>query len=534
MNSQTPYLSMKATSEIVRYLKINVDQFLKQTGLSLVAIACVPAPCAAVRAEPIPVVVPTPGLETLPCSASSVEPEPSELETPGAGAAPQESEAGWQLPPVVRRPEFLRRRPLIPDFLLKDKREGRFVTAVPALGWDQQAGFNLGVVGFLFDNGTKDDPFFRTTPYRQQISVTALGALSGLQRYGATVDQPNIFASPYSVRAGVQYAVDPLNNYFGIGRASMQHFNFPGQPGRFFDTYDGYQNALQKEVNGLAYTKYDLYETRETAFGMVVERDVFGGIVRPLVGVSVRYVDIRDFTGSSVDAENSSGHDVTATEQPTRMHTDCQAGKISGCHGGFDNVLKLGVSLDTLDFEPDPYSGVLAQAVAELSTKALGADFDYQRVTVSTSGYRTIFPDVARLVLAGRALYSMQFGNVPFFSVPTLAFNTRDRRGLGGFETMRGFVDRRFVGDSAVLVNAELRWSIFDGGYIWGQHLRPMLAPFVDAGRVFSGTQLQLDGWRADYGVGFRLIWNLVTTVSFDYGISSEGQIFQMALGYAF
>jgi hemolysin activation/secretion protein len=99
---------------------------------------------------------------------------------------------------------------------------------------------------------------------------------------------------------------------------------------------------------------------------------------------------------------------------------------------------------------------------------------------------------------------------------------------------MRGFVDRRFVGESAVLVNAELRWSIFEVGYVWGQHWRPMLAPFVDTGRVFDGTQLRFDGWRADYGIGFRLIWNLVTTLSFDYGISSEGRIFQMALGYAF
>jgi outer membrane protein assembly factor BamA len=216
------------------------------------------------------------------------------------------------------------------------------------------------------------------------------------------------------------------------------------------------------------------------------------------------------------------------------MHTDCELGVITGCHGGFDNVLKLGISLDTLDFEPDPYSGVLAQAVAELSTRALGSGFDYQRVTVSTSGYQTVFPNVARLVLAGRGLYSMQFGSVPFFSVPILAFNTSDRRGLGGFATMRGFVDRRFVGESAVLVNTEVRWSLFDGGYLWGQHLRPMLAPFVDAGRVFDGTQLQFNGWRADYGIGFRLIWNLVTTVSFDYGISREGQIFQMDLGYAF
>jgi hypothetical protein len=58
----------------------------------------------------------------------------------------------------VLRPDFLSRRPLIPDFLLNDKREGRYITAVPAIGWDQQAGLNLGVVGFLFDNGKKEDP----------------------------------------------------------------------------------------------------------------------------------------------------------------------------------------------------------------------------------------------------------------------------------------------------------------------------------------------------------------------------------------
>ncbi len=510
-------------------------QPLGQPGRILVATAYVLALWGIALAEPTPTAGPTPSLEAPPPgSPSGPVLEPGQPQGPAPGAAPSTGEVGWQLPPLVPRPDFLRRRPLIPDFLLKDKREGWFVTVVPAIGWDQQAGFNLGLVGFLFDNGKKDDPFFRTTPYRRQISVTALGALSGLQRYGATLDQPNIFDSPYRLRADVQYAIDPLNNYFGIGRASMQDFNFPGAPGQFFDTYDGYQNALQREVDGYAYTKYDLYETRETSFGVAVERDMFGGIVRPLIGIGVRYTDIRDFTGSRVDAENSSGDDVKAIEQPTRMHTDCQAGVITGCSGGFDNILKLGLSLDTLDFEPDPYSGVLAQVVAELSAKELGSDFDYQRVTFSASGYKTVFPNVARLVLAGRGLYSMQFGNVPFYSVPILAFNTRDRRGLGGFATMRGFVDRRFVGESAVLVNMELRWSLFDGGYVLGQHLRPMLAPFVDAGRVFNGTELRLGGWRADYGIGFRLIWNLVTTVSFDYGMSSEGQVFTMDLGYAF
>ncbi len=45
---------------------------------------------------------------------------------------------------------------------------------------------------------------------------------------------------------------------------------------------------------------------------------------------AVRYTELRDFTGSRVDAENSSGDDVRATEQPTRMHTDCRAEVITG------------------------------------------------------------------------------------------------------------------------------------------------------------------------------------------------------------
>jgi outer membrane protein assembly factor BamA len=434
----------------------------------------------------------------------------------------------------VPRPDFISRRPFIPDFLLKDKREGHFVTGAPGISWDQQAGLTLAVVGFLFDNGKKDDPFFRTAPYRQQIAVTALGSFAGQQHYTAALDQPYIFDSPYRLRGAVEYEIDPLNNYFGIGRVSMQDLHFPGASGKSFSTYDGYQNALRREANGLAYTEYDKYESNQTTFGATVERDLFGGIVRPLVGLRVRYTTISDPTGHRVDAEDASGHSLRATEQPTRMHTDCLAGVITGCQGGFENLLTLGFSVDTLDFEPDPYNGELAQVVAEFSGKALGSDFEYQRVTFSTTAYRAMFPNLARLVFAGRGLYSMQFGNVPFFSLPDLAFNTGDRSGLGGFHTMRGFVDQRFVGESAVLANAELRWSLFDGGYLFGQHLRPMLAPFVDAGRVFDGTQLRFDGWRADGGIGFRVIWNLVTAVSFDYGLSSEGQIFFMNLGYAF
>lgn len=43
-----------------------------------------------------------------------------------------------------------------------------------------------------------------------------------------------------------------------------------------------------------------------------------------------------------------------------------------------------------------------------------------------------------------------------------------------------------------------------------------------------------LQGWEFDDGVGFRLAWNIVTVVSFDYGLSNEGGMFYMELGHLF
>ena len=106
--------------------------------------------------------------------------------------------------------------------------------------------------------------------------------------------------------------------------------------------------------------------------------------------------------------------------------------------------------------------------------------------------------------------------------------------GLGGHPTMRGFVRNRFVGDAAALANAELRWS-FGEKIVYGQHLRFMLVPFVDTGRVFDSVgDTTLQDWKYDVGMGFRLAWNLSTVISFDYGRSSEGSMFFMELGHQF
>src|SRR5207302_189205 len=111
--------------------------------------------------------------------------------------------------------------------------------------------------------------------------------------------------------------------------------------------------------------------------------------------------------------------------------------------GGRDDFLRLGVSYDTRDFEPDPNTGIFLDAALDAGTVALGSQYDYARFLVAARGYVSPFP--IDLVLAGRAVFEVQTKGAPFFSMDTLPFTEDPRLGLGGHRTMRGFRPDRFV-----------------------------------------------------------------------------------------
>src|SRR4029453_18460690 len=105
---------------------------------------------------------------------------------------------------------------------------------------------------------------------------------------------------------------------------------------------------------------------------VTVERDYWGGWLRPQIGLQITHVNVGDYTGDRIDS---------AVMQPTRLLTDNQAGRVIGFDGGWDNALKIGLAFDTRDFEPDPASGVMLQAVGRVSSQVLGSAFDYQQIT---------------------------------------------------------------------------------------------------------------------------------------------------------
>ncbi|HTL54315.1 MAG TPA: BamA/TamA family outer membrane protein [Candidatus Limnocylindrales bacterium] len=427
-------------------------------------------------------------------------------------------------PSTNAAPDFLYNKPRLPEGLLKDKREGVYVTGFPILGYNPETQFAFGAAAQIFDNGSKDSPFFDLTPYRRRLLIGVTAHTGGFAQAGVEYDVPYVNDSPWRIRGAALIRDYKFENYFGRGERTLEPLSFPGSP-ETFSSYEDYYDALKRNQDGKTWERYDDYHRTEALGVVTVERDYLGGLLRPQAGLQISHVRVQDYTGDTIDG---------AVMQETRLHEDYLAGRIVGFDGGWDNALKIGVTYDTRDFEPDPSAGVMLQVVGRFSGTWLGSEFDYQQFTFSAREFFNLLPQPKRLILAFREVYAIQSGDVPFYAAARLPFTDGDKLVLGGYNSLRGYKLSRFAGPVATWANAELRWSFAETRFL-KQHLRFMVAPFFDTGRVFDSVKdTTMEKWKVAGGAGFRLAWNLSTVVSFDYGVSSESGFFYMELGHQF
>ena len=413
----------------------------------------------------------------------------------------------------------------IPDLLLKDKKENWYITGIPQVGVDPEEGFGGGAEVQIYDNGPADDPLFRYAPYRRRIIAGALATTKSTENFYFGYDQPYVNDTPWRLRAYAAWFENKFTDYFGTGTQTLEPLSYPGSP-QTFKKFSDYQNALDQVVNGQTWKEYNHYKLEQTIASFNVEYDLLGGRLRPLVGVQVNHFHFGDYTGEMIDG---------GVMQETKLHEDERLGRIQGVEDGWDDSLRVGLSYDTRDYEPNPTTGILAQALVSGSMKAVGSSFNYGTAIFSFSHFTSLFPSITPLVFAGNYIYADRFGDVPFYAENRLSLPFDElKTGLGGWKTLRGFHRNRFVGDVTALATWELRWS-FAETVVWKQHLRFMLAAFGDTGRVFDNVgSTTLRGWKGDVGGGLRLAWNLATLISFEYGVSEEGGLFYMELGHQF
>ncbi len=437
--------------------------------------------------------------------------------------------------PPKRPPAGLAAKRRLTDEDFDRKNEDFYVTGLPLFAYDPLIGFGGGARVYLYYDGKKDDPLFAYTPYLHRVYAQFFYGTGGVQDHVIDYDAPAFPNSDYRIRATLEYEADTDWPYFGVGSRTLGPLSYPGNPGVTYGQMGSYRSdANAARSDGTTYARYNVYGLQRPIMQLALERNLLGGALRTMVGANFTHTSIHDYTGQQTNAVGANGQTVQATEARTFVASDCAKGLLVGCDGGWDDVLRLAISLDTRDFEPDPNDGVYAELSGEFGTHLLGSHYEYMRLMLSVRGFYSPIPKIADLVVAARGLYEIQTHGTPFFSETLMPFVDDNHAGLGGLRSLRGYFQNRFVGPVLAMGNLELRWTFVKFRAL-GQGFALEAVPFVDMGSVFDSVgQTSFEDWKFDEGLGLRIAWNEATIIMIDYARSAEDDALYLNFNHIF
>jgi outer membrane protein assembly factor BamA len=380
---------------------------------------------------------------------------------------------------------------------LKNKKEGIYLTGVPDLSSDPENGFGAGAEAQLFFDGKRTDPFFAYTAYRAEIDLSAFYTTKSEREIQLVWDIPYIFNSKWRLRGQCEYMVNP--NYL------------------FFGTTEETLNPLTSDPNDNFF--YNTFQQQEESFNISMEHSWFKSKIRTLVGY--------ELAGDVIS---------TPLNDNSLLHQEAMDGLIAGFGNDRVTLLQLGIIYDTRDLEPDPSTGSFAELTNELATPVLGSQHSFNRTFFHYNYYHRVLTGVfQKLVFAARIGLGNTSGNAPFYEYMDQWSSEGDINGLGGPQTLRGYVQSRFIGPVMGLANIELRCRFLQAD-ILKQHLAFSVIPFFDLGGVWNSLNriTYLKNIRYAEGPGMQISWNEDTILRFDYGASTEGTQFYFGIGQIF
>ncbi|PZV80842.1 surface antigen-like protein [Algoriphagus aquaeductus] len=459
----------------------------------------------------------------------------------------------FQLPFAIAQEKKLSQEDIL------NKKEGLFLTGLPRFEFDPIRGFGVGGNIFLFQNKTKEDPFFYYTPYRYNLSTEFFIFENGRVRAAVNLDVPYIFNSRWRLRADAVLWEDPHAQYWGIGRNFLRSLEFQDKSGgiagkdQTFSKVADYEKNLSLALpsNGERWTTdthYNQFMQREALFNVLAERVELGGKLRLMFGYEALFTAFEDFTGKVAEkAFMADGRPVEAIQNPTLLSRQIQDGTWSRFNlRGFDSdyqftsMLAGALIYDTRDLEPDPSQGLFLQYSHEYSAPWLGSNFDFNKFMVQGQVFHTFHrwnQGKGKLTFAGAVSFGHIFGRkINFIEMWDLS-SQAEAGGilvLGGARSLRGFREARFLAPTVGLVNLELR-AKFTDFHLWKQHFSLGVTPFYDFGTVWDGIrEIEFNQFKGAPGVGARIGWNQSTVLRLDYARSTEGAQVFFGFGHVF
>ena len=192
-----------------------------------------------------------------------------------------------------------------------------------------------------------------------------------------------------------------------------------------------------------------------------IQRQLVGPL-RAVAGATIERTDFHALPGTSVFRQAVATGVVDSTSIPFT-----------------DKTIRAGLVLDTRDNELDPHTGIFLEGLF-----ASGPGY-----TRTTAGARVYVHPLERLVIAARLGGEGMGGRPPLAAQLVMESSERPYIAVGGYRSLRGYYDARFVGPGKLLAGLEARFAP-----LWAPSvLEMMLVGFYDAGRVFAP------------GEGFRL-----------------------------
>ncbi len=444
-----------------------------------------------------------------------------------------------------------------------NKKEGWFVTGLPEPRLDPIKGFGIGTHIFLFNNRSRQDPFFNYTPYRERYGLSIRWAENGQFRVRLSADLPFLLDTKWRLRGNLVFERDPNWQYFGLGASSLSALSFTDKTtgrARSFTRFDNYARNLallradrgadfgEPEAGLYTDVHYNEFRYQQYLGSVAAERTLFDGRMRLMVGYELLFTEVERYDGEVVSGAVDPATDAKtdATQGRSRLTEDAQninnnfwrENGVTGLTGGRIAQWQSGIMWDTRDLEPDPTRGVFLEYAQEFSNPLWGSAFKFSKHLLHGMYFYNLWPErLGRTVLAARmGLGTIRGSQVPFTEFLDVwnSYEVEGIKVLGGDQSLRGYREYRFTGNTYGWGNLELRARVWQVRF-WRQHLAFGVVPFYDFGRVWDAPrQIRLRGFKTSPGIGGRLAWNQSTIVRFDYATSEENDQFFFTFEHAF